>query len=89
MPDENEEQNVARFRQKVCMYLMTSICICELASTKMQDFVFNGTYVQCFEGAIYACPQSNQTMCKFPCYLCTASRKGSGHVLSNHVAVNR
>ena len=26
MPDENEEQNVAGFRQKVCMYLMTSIC---------------------------------------------------------------
>ena len=44
MPNENEEQNVAGFRQKVCMYLMTSICICTLASTKMQEFVFNGTY---------------------------------------------
>ena len=46
MPNENEEQNVAEFRQKVCMYLMTSICICKLASTMMQDFVFNGTCVQ-------------------------------------------
>ena len=44
MPNENEEQNVAEFRQKVCMYLRTSICVCKLASTKLQDFVFNETY---------------------------------------------
>ena len=48
------EQDVAGFRQKVCMYLMTSICICKLASTKMQDFVFNGTYVQYSAEAMHA-----------------------------------
>ena len=58
MPNENEEQNVAEFRQKVCMYLLTSICICKLASTKMQDFVtyfvFNGTCVQYSAEAMHA-----------------------------------
>ena len=36
------------------MYLMTSICICTLASNEMQDFVFNGTYVQYSAEAIDA-----------------------------------
>ena len=36
------------------MYLMTSICICKLASTMMQDFVFNGTCVQYSAEAMHA-----------------------------------